>query len=113
MIELNGRPAVTVLVTGACIDFRRSANRGERGLCAGQAGKLGSMCRHTSTTHSIHNPLGVGMIPDVAPARCRSGDTLITAFGRNGIVGDRFRRVLSAEACELTRQVKGGWCRAS
>jgi hypothetical protein len=40
------------------------------------------------------------------------GDTLITAFGRNRIVADGFRRVLSAEACELTRQVKGGWCRA-
>ncbi len=50
---------------GSASDFRRSANRGDRGRRAGQAGRLGSMCRHASITHSIHNPLGVGMIPDV------------------------------------------------
>ena len=47
--------------------FRRSDNRGDRSRCAcdRKAGTLGSMYRHTSITHSIQNPLGVGIILDV------------------------------------------------
>jgi hypothetical protein len=47
--------------------FSRSDNRGDRCRCAcdRKAGRLGSMYRHTSITHSIQNPLGVGIILDV------------------------------------------------
>ena len=47
--------------------FSRSDNTGDRCRCAcdRKAGTLGSMCRHTSITHSIHNPLGVAIILDV------------------------------------------------
>src|SRR5207253_8424596 len=51
----------------ACLDFRRSDNRGDRGRCPGyrKAGTLVSMCLHASITHSIQLPLGAGTILDV------------------------------------------------
>ena len=56
--------APALRLNATCINFAVPTTEatGPAVPATARAGTLGPMCRHTSITHTIHNPLGVPMI---------------------------------------------------